>query len=1583
MVWSLSQTNFQRNIAVVIGINNYQNGIHSLKTAVNDASAIADLLQKEYKYQEVIRLFPHDDHGEATREKLKELLFDKLPNEIKPTESDRLLFYFAGHGIARNSEDGPAGALIPQDATLGKWETYLPMQDLNTALSKLNCHHLLVVLDCCFAGNFRWSSSRNVISALETIHREHYDRFIRYPAWQAITSAAHNQEALDYTDERGIDKDSLHSPFAKALINGLKDMKADLTGDKVITAPELYLHLRDNLMDKEGLSELQTPGIWPLKKHDRGEFIFTLPGFQPDQLKPAPPLNEDNNPYRGLQPYDEKHARFFFGRQQQVNQLSIQVSRPVSRPEQRLTVVLGISGSGKSSLVKAGLISHLRKVTNSFDLNVIYASIITLAILEVSPNIPLRFLPISYAHQWEILEPMRPGESPFDALAKAIFPLVETQDKLADNLKENPEYLSLILLSWSQTNPNCNLLLAIDQFEELITISPQVNPASNQVEQKDDIQKQFLALLVNAIKNCPQLHIVLTLRSDFEPRFIQSALKEYWTEARFPVRAMNLGELRQAIEQPAAEMALYFEPANLVNQLIDEVSQMPGALPLLSFTLSELYIKLHRAWVKDDKQERALTVDEEFYKQGGIAGSLSRRGNEIYDSLPDDAHRDTMRRVMLRMVALEGGEPVRRRVPESELKYANKQEPTQLNEEENQRVKVVLESLDKARLVVSGQETGEPYVEPAHDFLVKGWDKLQKWLEEKHQDLLLQRRLTQAAMEWDSIKNKDKDQPKGILDKAAPVLDWLDRRLLTVENLVNKIYDQFAQLLRPAQNQQGQSRENSVQFLWDANPYLDVLNKELKSNDNWFNQVEAKFVQKSVLQKRLNTSLRWRIGGAVTLTISAAAAIAFFQWINAQRQLASTITVLTNSSQELFESDKKFDALLASLNAGKNFNQLAFGANSDLQMQIKDALQNAIRSVKEQNRLEGHMDAVTSLSFSPDGKWLASASSDKTIRIWDAATGKTIYTLTGHTGAVTSLSFSSDGKWLASGSQDTSIILWDVATGQKIGAPLTGHKDGVNSVSFSPNGQLLASGSRDGNIMLWNVLKPTIFKTIEGHSGWVNSVKFSPDGQMLVYGSNSQIGILDVANGNLKSYSFPESESWGSIDSVSFSPDGSTLAFAGEDKNIKLLNLKTLKIENILKGYNARIKSVSFSPQGKILASAGWDNTIKLWDVATGQEIDSLAGHHQFINSISFGDEHLLASASEDRSIKIWNLSPEFNPIIVYKDEVWSLGFSPNGKLVASGSKSSDIKVSDVATGKTINSFSGDHFIRSITFHPKDENVLAFATFQKITLWNIATQEYIHADTHHQLTTSISFSPDGSLIAESNWDHKIYLWGVASGEGKITSLKDNKVLTGHKDQVFDVSFSPDGRLLASGSEDKSIILWDVAKGTRIKTLNAHTGGVRSVSFSPDGQLLVSGSTDGNIMVWDVVKGTRIKTLKGHSGNVSNVKFSPDGRLLASGSEDKSIILWDVAKGTRIKTLNAHTGGVGSVSFSPDGQLLVSGSSDKKVILWNLKNLLKFTLDDLLAQGCDHVGGYLQNNPNVSENDRKLCDGVPLDPNINR
>ena len=374
-------TKFDRSLAVVIGINDYKNGIAFLKTAVPDAVAIATILRDTYQYQ---LIHPNCDPGgviankHATLQNLKTLLTETLPNQIKPTKRDRLLFYFAGHGVALNNDDGPAGFLVPQDADLKSNDTLIPMRTLYKTLESLNCHHLLVILDCCFAGTFRWSSIRKLIPLPQIITKTHYDRFIKSSAWQAITSAAHNQEAFDFIrDNRGIANNSKHSPFAQALLEALQGeadiippaREGKLGGDGVITATELYLYLRDRVeLDSQ---DRQTPGIWTLPKHDRGEYIFLVPKSKLD-LAETPELNEDNNPYRGLKPFDEQHSRFFFGREELVQELA----QCLSEQEHRLSVVLGASGSGKSSLVRAGLISHLRKKQEK---------------------------------QWQILKTMRPG----------------------------------------------------------------------------------------------------------------------------------------------------------------------------------------------------------------------------------------------------------------------------------------------------------------------------------------------------------------------------------------------------------------------------------------------------------------------------------------------------------------------------------------------------------------------------------------------------------------------------------------------------------------------------------------------------------------------------------------------------------------------------------------------------------------------------------------------------------------------------------------------------------------------------------------------------------------------------------------------------------------------------------------------------------------------------------------------------------------------------------------------------------------------------------------------------------------------
>jgi len=635
---------FSRNLAFVIGINNYTNGISRLQNAENDAKTLVELLKTKHDYQ--VQEYLNED---ATLNKLNQFLDKTLLEQVG--ENDRLLFYFAGHGIALNGNDGPAGYLIPQDAKLNAIETYLPMARLLASLEKLPCRHFLGILDCCFAGAFRWSNTRDISTEPEeeVIYKERYDHFISAPAWQVITSAAYDQKALDafnLNTERGQIGD--HSPFAAALIEALAG-KADFypaatnnqpTGDGVITATELYLYLRGAV---ETTTKEQTPGIHQLKKHDKGEYIFLSPGH-PLNLPPAPTLDASQNPYRGLASFEEEHSELFFGRTKLVEKLQDFVK---THP---FTVVLGASGSGKSSLVKAGLIPQLRQ---------------------------------DNTEQWFILPPIRPGETPLEGLNQAL-----KDAQLPEIEAQNPQHnLSQSIDVWAKHNPNSKLLLFIDQSQEIITLC----------KNKDERKEFFQQLLIAISTHHQRLRVVLSLRSDFEPqvrdaglqfvptdfkvrntvlknRWRNTVLKNRWQSGRFIVPAMKRRELREAIEKPAEARVIYFQPYELVEQLIDEVANMPGALPLLSFALSELYLKYLKRQTDAQKEgtiiDRALT-EKDYQDLGGVIQSLTRRADEEYQKLVQEnpAYEQVIRHVMLRMVALGGGDLARRRVPLSELEY--------------------------------------------------------------------------------------------------------------------------------------------------------------------------------------------------------------------------------------------------------------------------------------------------------------------------------------------------------------------------------------------------------------------------------------------------------------------------------------------------------------------------------------------------------------------------------------------------------------------------------------------------------------------------------------------------------------------------------------------------------------------------------------------------------------------------------------------------------------------------------------------------------------------------------------------------
>jgi WD40 repeat protein len=1124
-------------------------------------------------------------------------------------------------------------------------------------------------------------------------------------------------------------------------------------------------------------------------------------------------------PYRGLEPFTAEHARWFQGRQEAVRQVLTNLAQ-----QRRLTLLLGPSGSGKSSLIQAGVLRAL-------------------AAGELPGSD--RWLPVL----------TRPRQDMLAEIERAGLPGASSEGIVAavnQRLAAEPGYQ--------------RVLLVIDQFEELL------------VQSTNGRLRDFLAVIdevTTAADAYTKITVILIMRDDFYPQL--AALAPKLLEAAMPgllnvPGTLSHQDLHDIIVLPAQDVGLHLQPG-LPERIIGDVLKItPEAaitrqapvtvLPLLEMTLSQLW---HR------RQEGFLT-HEAYRRIGEVSGSVTTWCDSALEELSAEQQliaRRTLTSLVHPADPSHNITAVRTQVPLHELRDLAA-DPSNTPNGEKAAVDDVIATLTRRRIITTqtlrapqdpGAPPGEPVAELIHEALIRDWGALREWVNQDRRFQEWLDRTRERRARWATEKH-----PGDLLGGTALAegLEWSRRRRL------------------PA----------------DISEFLTA----------------SKQRQRAAVRR----SRRLIAGLAVLLALALVAGVgAVLQWRStiAEREEALSRQLAAHSYTLLHLNPE-----LASL--------LAVHAYRTSPTAESLAILRVAAALPPHRRLTGHAQPLHAVAFNYDGRTLATASADHSVRLWDVATGQPGRTLSGHTAPVNSVAFSPDGNTLATGSSDHTARLWNVATGE-LQATLGEHTNKVNSVAFSPDGNTLGTGSWDRTARLWDVSTGKTRATLEGHTDQVRSVAFSRDGRTLATASaDATARIWDVATGKSRT-ALEGHGSW--VNSVAFSPDGQTIATASADATARLWDTTTGEPDATLIGHISTVESVAFSPDGRTLATASTDNTSMLWDTATGTTLRTLAGHNDWVMSVAFRpDGRTLATASTDDTARLWDVTTtgkRRTTLTGHTDWVWSVAFSPDGRTLATGSGDHTARLWDATTGALRAPLEGHKDeVYSVAFSPDGRTLATASLDATVRLWDVATGKSRTSLKHTDEVYSVAFSRDGRTLATAGADHSVRLWDLATG-------KPRSSLAGHNGPVEAVAFSPDGDTLASGSDDGTVRLWDVATGSLRATLTGHTDEVMSVAFSRDGNTLASGSRDYTARLWDVATGKTLTTVAGQSQSVDAVAFTRDGRTLATAGADRTLRLWDSATGAPQATMVGHTDWVASVAFSPDGNTLATGSADLTVRLW--------------------------------------------------
>ncbi len=1157
------------------------------------------------------------------------------------------------------------------------------------------------------------------------------------------------------------------------------------------------------------------------------------------------------NPFKGLRAFSEADADNFFGRETLVQQLLARLGE--GGDLSRFLAVIGPSGSGKSSVVRAGLIPALRRGG-----------------LPSSEN-------------WFIVD-MLPGRHPFEELEASLLRVaVNPPDHLLSQMKDGSRGLLRAVHRVLPKDPSVELVLVIDQFEEVFTL----------IEDENERALLLENLGAAVLDERSRLHVIITLRADFTDKPLRYVDFGELMNRRFEfVLPLTPDELERAVLSPAQRVGLKLEKG-LVSTIIHEVGDQPGALPLLQYALSELF----------DRRNGHVLTNKAYHEIGGVLGALGRSAETIYTEL-DEATQSAARQLFLRLVTLgEGTEDTRRRVLREELEGL-----TMVSGQWS----TVIDIFGKARLLSFDRDPIKrgATVEVAHEALLREWSRLREWLTESRSDVRTQRQLAMAANEWNSagqdisflLSGARLEQFEGWAENTTVALTQAEHAFLSASSVARgrrEIEEQARQRRELETAQKLAETEKRAAFrLRNRNRIVSgalVLAMMLAGVATFFgnqanrNAIDANANEKTAISREL-----------------AAAAISN---LDADPELSILLALQAESTTHTIEAENALHRSLRSsrvifnLNKlGPNFAYLSVNYSPD-GSQIATASSNGTARIWDAHTgnllltLRGHNDVVKKIDYSPDGKRVVTASEDKTAKVWDAVNGKEIFTLRGHTNGVNNIAFSPDGTRLVTVSNDKTAKVWDAFSGKEL-LTFSGHGKEVFGVAFSPDGRLVASGGNDNIVRVWDLdsgqeLLTLPLERVEKNTS-IYDVSFSPDGTRItaVGWGAININIWNASTGE-KLFSGEIGDS-GYIYDIVFSKDGGLAATGGYDQKVRVWDTTTKQVIYTLAGHTDSISAVSFSPDGKSLASSSFDGTVRVWDLTTPSEslfIPFAHNSHEatiWFRTVSYSpDGTRILTNYTDTTARIWDAvsGKELKQLKVGKINNIATAYSPDGKLIASINEDNTITIWDANTGKeNITLARSKDTINKIVFSPSGAHLASANNDGSVVVWDIVSGRSLLTLGDYSLTLDVAapayvvaYSPDGKRIATGNRTllAGVVIWDAITGE-KLDTL-----------EFYDpssIDYSSDGKLLAIGGMDGTVSIWDALNGTKLWTVKNEALTIWGTEFNPEGNLLATVSFDGTARMWDVTSGANLLTLYADSDGATSIAFSPDGKRIAVGGK---------------------------------------------------------------------------------------------------